>query len=385
MKICIYGYGLATPGGGLVQYTRALGSELVKEGHEVTVVTRRWSSGVSMAGELKYHFISVDSRPSTALRNIQYALKSILYFFRHRGDYDLIHGMSGFHSFAVLSAFIRRCVNVPMVYSVLSPFRSRFGLTTFDRVICVSRNVMQRLGGDNSIYIPPFIEMERLKANARYEFGAGFDFIIGTMGYPVYRKGTRYLVEAIPSILERFPKTLFLLAIDLPAIPYIEKLAQEKIVIEDLIRRKGLEKNVRILGTVDVPRFLHSLDLFVYPVQTTTGMIDIPPTVLECLAAGCGLITSQQGGIGEVVRDGFNGVLVSQGEEDQPQAYADRIIHLMEHRDLLENLRQNGPESVRGFDVKIVVPEIVKLYEGILDAREICLSDHEDSLGRDRQ
>ena len=353
--------------------------------HEVTIVTRRWYNAVSTTGELKYHFISVDSRPSTALRNIQYALKSILYFFRHRDDYDLIHGMSGFQSFAILAAFIGRCVKTPMVYSVLSPFRSRFCSTSFDQVICVSRNIKQRLKGDNLIYIPPFIEMEPLKTNARYEFGAGFDFIIGTMGYPVYRKGTRYLVEAIPSIFERFPKTLFLLAIDLPAIPYIEKLAREKIVIEDMIKRNGLEKNVRILGTVDVPRFLHSLDLFVYPVQTTSGMIDIPPTVLECLAAGCGLITSQQGGIGEVVRDGFNGVLVSQGEEDQPQAYADRIIHLMEHRDLLENLRQNGPESVRGFDVKIVVPEIVKLYEGILDAREICLSDHEDSLGRDRQ
>jgi len=366
MKICIYGYGLATPGGGLVQYTRALGSELVKEGHEVTVVTRRWSSGVSMAGELKYHFISVDSRPSTALRNIQYALKSILYFFRHRGDYDLIHGMSGFHSFAILAALIRRSVHVPMVYSVLSPFRSRFGLTTFDKVICVSRNIKQRLRGDNSIYIPPFIEMEPLKTNARYEFGAGFDFTIGTMGYPVYRKGTRYLVEAIPSVLERFPKTLFLLAIDLPAIPYIEKLAQEKIVIEDLIRRKGLEKNVRILGTVDVPRFLHSLDLFVYPVQTTTGMIDIPPTILECLAAGCGLITSQQGGIGEVVRDRSNGLLVPPGEQDNPRAYAVRIIELMENRNLLEKVRRNGPPSVAGFDVKKIVPRILQVYEKIV-------------------
>ena len=366
MKICIYGYALATPGGGLFQYTHALGKALVQEGHNVTVVTRRWSGSVSTARGLKYHFISVDSKFSSPLLNIKFALKSIFYFLRYRKDYDLIHCMSGFYSFVILAALIRRSVHVPMVYSVLSPFRSRFGLTTFDKVICVSRNVMQRLGGDNSIYIPPFIEMERLKTNARYEFGAGFDFIIGTMGYPVYRKGIRYLVEAVPSILKRFPKTLFLLAIDLPAIPYRKNLLVEKRYIAGLIKREGLEKNVRILGEVDVPKFLRSLNLFVYPVQTTMGMIDIPPTVLECLAAGCGLVTSQQGGICEVVRDGFNGILVSRGEEDQPSAYADRIIYLMENKDLLESLRRNGPESVRRFDVKVVVPEIMKVYEGIL-------------------
>ena len=366
MKICIYGYGLATPGGGLALYTRALGSELVKEGHEVTVVTRKWSGAVSMAEELKYHFISVDSNPSTPLMNIRYALKSILYFFRHQHDYDLIHCMSGFQSFAILAALIKGCINVPMVYSVLSPFRSRFGLTRFDKVICVSRNIEQHLKSPRSIYIPPFIEVERLKTHARYEFRGNSDFIVGTMGYPVFRKGIRTLLEAIPLILDRFPKTLFLLAIDLPAIPYVRKLAHEKLYIEDEIRKKRIERNVRILGTVDVPRFLNSLDLFVYPVQTTRGMIDIPPTVLECLAAGCGLITSRQGGIGEVVRDRSNGLLVPPGEQDNPRAYAVRMIELMENRNLLEEVRRNGPPSVAEFDVKKIVPQILQVYEEIV-------------------
>ncbi len=91
MRICLYGYGLATPGGGTIQYSRTLGSALVKEGHEVTIVTRRWSRAFSLAEGLRYHFISVDSGASTALRNLQYALQSISYFLRHRDDYDLIH------------------------------------------------------------------------------------------------------------------------------------------------------------------------------------------------------------------------------------------------------------------------------------------------------
>ena len=95
-------------------------------------------------------------------------------------------------------------------------------------------------------------------------------------------------------------------------------------------------------------------------------MIDIPPTVLECLAAGCGLITSRQGGIGEVVRDRSNGLLVPPGEQDNPRAYAVRMIELMENRNLLEEVRRNGPPSVAEFDVKKIVPQILQVYEEIV-------------------
>jgi glycosyltransferase involved in cell wall biosynthesis len=385
MKICLYGYSLVNIGGGTAQYTRALGSELMKEGHEVTVVTRRWSQAEILTEGLAYHFITIDSHPAQASGNIRYALKSILYFLRHGDEFDLIHCISGFQSFAILAAFIKKSMRLPMVYSILSPFQDRFYLRAFDQLVCTSRNIEQKLNISNVIYIPPFISTEHFRSPSRYDFGANSDFVIGTMGYPISRKGNRFFVEAIPMILKRFPKTLFVLALDLPMISYMEDLQTEKKYIEQLIVRAQIQEKVKILGAIDVPRFLNSLDIFVYPVQTTAGMIDIPPTVLECLAAGCGLVTSRKGGIVEVVKDGYNGVLVPEGAHNNPRAYADRIIDLMEHRDLLENLRQNGPESVRGFDVKIVVPEIVKLYEGILGAREIGLSDHEDSLGRDRQ
>lgn len=371
MKICLYGYSLVTPGGGTTQYSQALGSALVKAGHEVTIVTRRWSHAVSTVRDLKYDFISIDSGTSTAFRNIQYILKSLLYFLNHRNDYDLIHCMSGFQSFAMLAGCIRRYIKTPMVYSVLSPFRSRFWFAPFDQVICVSQNIEKRFKRSNTIYIPPFIEIEGFKNPTPYHFGKDYDYIVGTMGYPIHRKGIRYLVESIPFILERFPKTLFLLAIDLPAIPYIQSLSQEKLYIDQRIKEKGLEKNIRILGMVNIPQFLHSLQIFVYPVQTTIGMIDIPPTILEGLAAGCGLVTSQQGGISEVVRDRENGLCVSSGESDNPRAYADRIIELIENKSLLERIRRNGPTSVLKFDINNILPQILQVYRKIVKGKGI--------------
>jgi glycosyltransferase involved in cell wall biosynthesis len=371
MKICLYGYDLVTPGGGTTQYTRILGKWLVAQGHVVTVVTRRWANAHVATEGVRYHFLSVDSRPEQAFqRYVQYGVKSILYFSRHSHEYDLVHCMSGFQSFAILPALIKRWTHIPMAYTVLSPFRSRVGLSAFDKLICVSRNIERRLRGPHSVYIPPFIETERFRTSSRYEFAEESDWIVGTMGYPVYRKGNRYLLEAIPFVLERFPRTLFLLAIDLPAVSYRKKLADEKIYIEALIRKYGLEKNARILGKVDVPRFLNSLNLFVYPVQTTAGMIDIPPTLLECLAAGCGVVTSRQGGIEEVIEDGYNGLLVPRGEHSNPRAYADRIIALMDNKSLLERFKLNGPPSVEGFDVRRILPCILEVYQEIVEPHE---------------
>jgi len=366
MKVCLYGYGLATPGGGTSQYTKALGRQLVLEGHEVTVVTRRWANAVTVADGLKYHFLSVDSKGPSAARAVRYALKSVLFFSRHRKDFDLIHCMSGFQIFSLLSAFIRKQVKIPMVYSVLSPFSRRFYLSAFDQLVCVSRNIEERLGFPGSVYIPPFIEVDRFRNGLPYDWAGGSRFVIGTMGYPAHRKGFRYFVEAMPLILDRFPEASFVLAIDLPAMAYMEKLAEEKRLIERLIHQFGIEEKVKILGTVDAARFLHSIDLFVYPVQTTEGMIDIPPTVLECLAAGCGLVASSQGGIGEVVREGYNGSLVPLGEHARPRAYADRVTELLEDRGRLDRIRRGGPESVLDFDVKKVVPQIVKIYQKVL-------------------
>jgi glycosyltransferase involved in cell wall biosynthesis len=233
----------------------------------------------------------------------------------------------------------------------------------------VSRNIGQRVGGGRAVYIPPFIDVHRFGGDERDPYGSERDFVVGTMGYPVYRKGIRHLLEAAPSVLSRHPEALFLLAIDLPAVPYLDKVRSEKEYLEGFIGREGLSGRVRILGSVDVPRYLKSLDLFVYAVQTTAGMIDIPPTVLECLAAGCGLLTTRRGAIGEVVKEGENGFFVPEGREGDPGAYADRIVELIEDRERLDRVRRNGPESVADFDAGRVIPRILDLYRDVLDKK----------------
>jgi glycosyltransferase involved in cell wall biosynthesis len=146
----------------------------------------------------------------------------------------------------------------------------------------------------------------------------------------------------------------------------MEETRKERDAIGRFIAEHQLADNVDIVGHVDVPRFLRSLDLFVYAVQTTLGMIDLPPTLIEALAAGCGVVTSRMGGIGELIEDHGNGLLVGDGDHGKPQAYAARILDLLRDRALLERVRRNGPPSVERFELGRVGRQVVEFYERAL-------------------
>ena len=369
MKVCLYGYTIATQGSGAGQYALDLGQWLVKEGNEVTLVTGRWGDRSSTSDRFKYEFVVSHDSPAKKSVQFNFALRSVSYFLRHRRDFDLIHSLASFPQFIHLAAWVKRITGLPMVHSLLAPCPPRSFFDSLDGFICISKGIQEQLNSPLGIYIPPFINIERFRSSPRYDLGHPGEALIGTMGAPFHRKGIRYLVEAIPLVLERYPKAHFFLAIDLPGIQFMEETRREKEYIDRFIHAHQLQEKVDFLGHVDVPQFLKSLDLFVYAVQTTMGMIDIPPTLLECLAAGCGIVTSQKGGIGELVRDGYNGLLVDQGDHDRPHAYAERILELLNNRSLLKTIRENGPRSIEEFEWDRVGRKIFQFYQTILKQR----------------
>ena len=366
MKICLYGYTIGTKGSGSGQYARDLGKWLEKEGHQVTLATGRWRERSATPDGLRYDFLLSYDSPMGKKVQIDFALRSILYFRKHRRDFDLIHSLASFPQFVQLASWVKRVTGLPTVHSLLAPCERRPFFDSLDGLICVSEGIRKEIQGNRAVFIPPFINLEPFGPGGRYDIGNRKDILIGTMGAPFQRKGIRYLVEAIPFVLERYPNVHFLLSIDLPGIQFVEETRKEREHIDRFIREHQLEKKVDILGHVEVPRFLKSLDLFVYAVQTTIGMIDIPPTLLESLAAGCGTITSRRGAIEELVQDRHNGLLVRQGEHDRPRAYAEKIIELLANRSLLEKIRENGPPSVERFEINRVGRQMVQFYQEVL-------------------
>ncbi len=92
----------------------------------------------------------------------------------------------------------------------------------------------------------------------------------------------------------------------------------------------------------------------------------LPVTVLEGMAAGCLVIASDAGGIGEVVRDGWNGLLVKEGDAD---ALAERIRWALDHPELADAIAVRGRESVEAHAAERVASRLAGEIDRIASLR----------------
>ena len=128
------------------------------------------------------------------------------------------------------------------------------------------------------------------------------------------------------------------------------------------MRTEGLEEKVAILGDVDVPTFLSSLDIFVFPVQSALGMIDPPLTVIEAMASQCSIVTFQVSGISDILADRVNARLVSYEERDSPLRYAECIHELVSDGVLRRRLAVRARQDASRYNVAHMADKFLAVY-----------------------
>ncbi len=368
MKICFWAVGLSFLTGGH-KYVHNLSKKLIEDGHEVTVATR----SINLPGWTKegvnYEAIMVEKTepPSTSIRMplmyLIFSLKSLLYFFRHR-EFDVIHCMAGHPALAILASLIRLASRKPVIREIASPVGPYLRFLRFDSIMCTSRHIQSEFG-ERGTFITRLVDLERFKTSQQYNYRQDNSFVVGALGTADRRRGFDVLIKAIPVILDRYPNTIFTLAIPTNQAEIVADERRGLDKLNKLIDELGISGNTRIVGEVDVPTFLNSIDVLVAPIQTTELMADPPTAILECLASGCALVTSPIGGIPEVVHNYENGIMVGKKHYNDPQAYAQKIIELMENRDLLEKIKNNARKSIEDYDIDRVYPQILNLYNEV--------------------
>lgn len=155
-------------------------------------------------------------------------------------------------------------------------------------------------------------EIERCRSELGIQTG---DRVLGTVGslYPV--KGHTFLLDAMPTVLERFPNTVLIIA----------GRGQLEVLLKDQAKRLGIEHNIRLLGMrQDIPRLLALMDVFVLP-SLSEGL---SMALLEAMAAGKAIIATRVGGNPELVEEGKTGMLVT--AEDATELAASLITMLEE-------------------------------------------------------
>lgn len=91
----------------------------------------------------------------------------------------------------------------------------------------------------------------------------------------------------------------------------------------------------------------------------------IPNTILEGMASGIPIITTNHAGIGEAVIHGETGFLV---EEQNAQALAEAILWLQNNHKEIHIMRQNAREFVeQNYEIERMVSEVENLYKRVLN------------------
>lgn len=131
--------------------------------------------------------------------------------------------------------------------------------------------------------------------------------------------------------------------------------------------REGLEALARELAVVDAVRFTGRLDHSKLPelyreanVALNPSRVDnTPNSILEALASGVPIVSTDVGGVPHLVEHEKTALLVPPGN---PEAMADAVLRLYRDRGLAEFLRSNGLAHVQQFAWGKVREELARAY-----------------------
>jgi len=178
--------------------------------------------------------------------------------------------------------------------------------------------------------------------------------LIGVVAQLIPRKGHRYLIAALPTILAQ-NRTLRVVFFGRG--PMKEKLRQ-------MVTAAGLDGVVQFAGfRDDLVEILACLDLLVHPAT----MEGLGVSLLQTASAGVPIVASRAGGIPEAVRDGENGILVPPGDVG---ALGEAVGSLLADPERRRALGGRGRALMaREFSVGAMVDGNLAVYRELLETR----------------
>ena len=159
-------------------------------------------------------------------------------------------------------------------------------------------------------------------------------------------KGNEYLVDAAPSVLERLPAARFYL------------VGEGELQSDLEARAKALGLGSRFVFTGfrrDVAEALAAFDLTVFP-SLWEGT---PLTVLEALAMGKSIVSTDADGLRDVLTDGYDAAMVP---SRNALALADAIVRLGGDAAARERLAVNARVTGAQYDIDRFVRKMERLY-----------------------
>jgi glycosyltransferase involved in cell wall biosynthesis len=195
---------------------------------------------------------------------------------------------------------------------------------------------------------------DKRKANQELGFNPD-DTAILSVGRLYARKGLFTLIDSMPAVVRKFPRAKFIIS------GRGQSDEMKKLVAH--AQRLGVIDNIIFTGYYPdrkLPRLYQAADVFAF----STFYENLPFAVLEALSTGLPVVTTNVGGIPEMIDDGKNGFLVQ--PFDSPEL-SDRILYYLEHPDATSEMAIMARKVIEErFDWRLIVKKVLAVYDEAL-------------------
>jgi len=377
--------------GGHTNSMLRLAKVLSGEGHRVYVAAGIPAAAFERLKRLNLSWATLCSlrikrEPHTFAYGLEFLVRAALLIRRLRkiAGLDIVHIHSGYPHYGLLGVFATRILRIPSVYtlycpippqitdhahSVLNRYLARRALCGIDHIIAISQNVkasLHEIGfSEESVdVIPPPIDLERFNPNYK---GTALKQQLGNAG-PILlfvgnltkTKGLEVLLEALPSVVLKYPGVKLIMALDVSQKQSTYALGRRKEIYRK-IDQIGLTDHIVELGLVkDLPSLIAASDITVAPFLSTAGPADYPISILEAMAVGRPVVATRVGGIAEFIKSGKNGILVNPHDSE---TLARNILALLDDPALRKRLGDSAARFVaKHFELHSVANRVQEVY-----------------------
>lgn len=237
-----------------------------------------------------------------------------------------------------------------------------FSINESDGITAVSESLRQDTFSHFDIrkeitVIHNFIDLERFKKQSKEHFKkaispAGEKLIVHTSNF---RKVKRVddVIRIFHKIRENQPARLLLVG-DGPEREKMEKLCRELKICDD----------VRFLGKLEaVEEVLSVADLFLMPSEKESFGL----AALEAMACEVPVVSSNAGGLPELVVDGVCGFVCPVGDTQQ---MTEKALFILREENL-PRFKANALARAQEFDISNILPQYEKVYEQVLMTKDL--------------
>ena len=353
--------------GGIARVVHDLSKRLIKDGHEVTVVTYRDSADVpeyeNDKGVNVYRVDNYMIHPNNFIDWIMQLnfnmLSKATEIINKEGGFDVIHAHDWLVTYAAKS--LKNAYDIPIVATIHATEAGRNSgihdetqryindtewLLTYEATeVIVNSNYMkneiQRLFGlpfDKINVIPNGINLSNFTGIERdYDFRRQYEMdnekIILYVGRLVYEKGVQHLIAAMPKILSNYHDAKLIIA---GRGGMMDELRAEasNLGLNDKIYFTGY------LNSKQVQKMYKCADVAVFPsTYEPFGIV-----ALEAMLAGVPTVVSDVGGLDEIVTHGVDGMKSYAGNAN---SIADSVTALLYDHQLATNVSKKAKQKVK--------------------------------------